>query len=480
VAAATLGLAQVAPADDVGAGLARVGGEKPVVEKLLDILLASGQITRAQYDELLAQAREEQQAALAPPTPAVAAAPADTESGWKFKWSDGFKLEREDGAFKLKFGGRLHLDSASVWESRPLRQTIGGDGNGVEFRRARLVFEGSVYERLLFKAEYDFAQADDDDNPDFKDVYVGLADLGPVSELRAGHFKEPFLLEEWTSSNYITFLERGLNNVFFAGRNVGLMTSGNLADDRVLWQVGVFRDVNDQGFGFDGWEDGAWNVTSRVVGVPIYADEGRRVLHLGVSYSHQFRPDDDAVRYRQQPESHLAAYFADTRFDPDGAELDWFADGIDLANAELAAVLGPVSLQSEFTTSWAQGGSGNPTFWGTYVFASWFLTGENRSYNLGDGSFGRVKPRASFDPAQGDWGAFELAARYSYLDLNDQAIRGGEMWDVTGAINWYLYSNLRVMLNYVHSELANRAYAPGTLFLAGRGDVLQARVQVDF
>ena len=50
--------------------------------------------------------------------------------------------------------------------------------------------------------------------------------------------------------------------------------------------------------------------------------------------------------------------------------------------------------------------------------------------------------------------------RYSYLDLNDEFVRGGKMWDITAAINWHLFPNTRVSLNYVHSELDNLADQP--------------------
>jgi len=84
------------------------------------------------------------------------------------------------------------------------------------------------------------------------------------------------------------------------------------------------------------------------------------------------------------------------------------------------------------------------------------------------------------NPFKGTWGAWELATRFSYLDLTDAGIRGGEMWDVTAGINWYAAPNVRVMLNYVHSHVKNRQLVAGGSDISGSGDILQSRFQLDF
>ena len=89
-----------------------------------------------------------------------------------------------------------------------------------------------------------------------------------------------------------------------------------------------------------------------------------------------------------------------------------------------------------------------------------------------------MKPSANFNPMNGDWGSFEVAARYSYLDLNDEFVRGGKMWDITAGINWYLFPNTRLSLNYVHSELDNRLISPDDV--DGNADIVQARFELDF
>lgn len=491
-------------------------GERTVVEKLLDIMRASGQITGEQYEALHEQARAEQAAAAG--AVLAAAASGDTpevseqDPTWNFKWKNGFKLERSDGALKLGFGGRIMVDSAGVWESGDLADAtlsngdafFDSEGTGVEFRRARIFFAGTLYDRLIFKAQYEFAHPGENDNTDFKDVWLGFKNLGPIDRVQIGHFKEPVFLQEWTSSKYLVFMERGLNSAFFNGRNMGLMAMGNLAEKRAFWQLGGFRQTNDQGFVFDDFGNAEWDVTARLVGTPLYGGEGSRVVHLGASYSHQWKDRKSSkLRYRERPESHLATRYVDTRVlrpdprfprfagDADKFDsLDLAVEGVDLLNAEFATVLGPFSAQAEWTGSWvARPGRSTSSsrragkdafFWGAYGFVSYFLTGEHRHYELGKGRFGRVQPKANFDPTRGEWGAWEVAARFSYLDLDDRDVKGGRQWDVTAGLNWYLSPNLRFMLNYVHFDLMDRVYEVGLSGVDGSGDIVQSRFQIDF
>ncbi len=468
---------------------------RSVAEELLEILRAAGTINDTQYRDLRDRARAEDaqrieaavEAAVASAnaavdeaveTAALAAAnsapnPEPDPKDWTFKWSNGFKLQRNDGAFKLKFGGRLQNDWAMVNLNERLDNAIGGDGNGTELRRARIYFSGTVYDRVIFKAQYEFANTGDG-KTDIKDAYIGLTKLGPIDKVLVGHMKESFSLEGLTSSKNITFMERSLTETFSPGRNTGFAIHDTVLDKRVLWQAGAFKNANDTAFGFS--DDGMWNLTGRVTGVPLYEDDGEKVVHLGFSYSHQFRGGNDfMLRYRRQPESHLAPYMANT-----GSVIS--TNDINLINPEIAVVWGPASFQAEYTRSFVNGDAGmrNTTFWGAYAHLSYFLTGEHRTYKLGTGSFDRVKPNANFNPLKGDWGAFQIGVRYSYLDLNDEFVRGGKMWDITAGINWHLFPNTRLSLNYVHSELDNRLISPDPDDLDGNADIVQARFQLDF
>lgn len=118
---------------------------------------------------------------------------------------------------------------------------------------------------------------------------------------------------------------------------------------------------------------------------------------------------------------------------------------------------------------------GDRDFDGYYVFASYFLTGEHRAYRPADGFFDMVKPKSNF-AVLGDkkgWGAWEVALRFSNLDLSDGYARGGEEDNVTLGLNWYLNPNTKVMFNYIHAGIDHDLYDDDL-------DILQARFQFMF
>lgn len=370
--------------------------------------------------------------------PAVAQEP--PEDAWSWKWKNGFELTSPDGAIDLGFGGRLQADY-TLTDSDDFDLE-----DGFEFRRARLFFAGTVYERVELKAEYDFAGGD----AAFKDAYVGLVmDWGRI---RFGHFHEPFSLEELTSSKYITFVERSLPvEAFSPSRQSGIGVLG--ATDTFTWGAGAFYSADDFG---DSVSEDDTDLTARLVYRPLgVADD---LVHLGLSATHQER--GGTMRFRSRPEAHLAPRLVDTG--------SFAGDGADIVDLELAAIFGPFWAAGE----WMQAdvdAAGDPTFDGFYVAAGWFLTGERRAYKAATGSFDRVKPRASWD-GDGGAGAWEVALRYSRLDLTDAGIVGGELEDVTVALNWYLNPVTRLMLDLVHADREG----------AGEANLLVLRWAIDF
>jgi phosphate-selective porin OprO/OprP len=393
------------------------------------------------------------------------AAAQEEDTDFNAYWKTGIRLDSKDENFKLKIGGRIMTDWATIDPDSQVEDDFPDlKGSGVEFRRARLYISGTVYGRVDFKAQYDFAGGD----ADFKDVYLGLKKVPGVGHIRVGHFKEPFSLEELTSSKYITFMERSLPNAFSPSRNTGIMLYNPVLDKRMTWAVGYF--YNADGFG-DTFEDYSnTNLTARLTGLPWYADKGERLLHLGLSYSSQSRDEaHSTVRFRARPEAHMAS---DRLVDTGSIA----ADGVSLINPEVALVFGPFSLQGEYTTASVDSTAANdPEFSGYYVYASYFLTGEHRNYKTSKGAFDRVKPKNNFGSAGGGAGAWEIGLRLSHLDLNDEAIGGGEEDNTTVGLNWYLNPNTRVMFNYVSADLEKRT---------GVGDgsvsIFETRFQIDF
>jgi len=231
--------------------------------------------------------------------------------------------------------------------------------------------------------------------------------------------------------------------------------SSSALDNRLTWALGVFHNADSFGNG----SGSDYNFTARVTGLPWYEENGSKFLHIGASYSYK---NVDSIQYKTRPESHLAPILLDT------GEL--VVDNASLIGLECSLVYGPLGLQGEHMTASPDLGEGSdPDFSGYYVEASYFLTGENKNYNTSSGFFGRVTPHNSLGK-DGGYGAWQAAARYSSLDLNDAGISGGKEDDITLGLNWLLNPNTRVTCNYVRADVDS----------VGKADVFQMRFQIDF
>ena len=73
----------------------------------------------------------------------------------------------------------------------------------------------------------------------------------------------------------------------------------------------------------------------------------------------------------------------------------------------------------------------------------------------------------------GGFGAFEVAARYSTIDLDDGLVNGGTENNLTIGVNWYLNPQVRFMANYIHVDTNSNAGNDNP-------DVIQFRGQLDF
>lgn len=377
------------------------------------------------------------------------------------KWDNAIKIQSQDKQFDFKIGGRIHHDWAFISNDAALGLPA---TDGAEMRRARLYLQGTIWGNVEMKAQYDF----EDGMADFKDVYVGLKGLpGGNGKLRIGQYKEPAGLEELTSSNNITFMERSVANSLTPSRQTGISYRGAYGEkkaENLTYQVGVFR--NTDAFG-DADASNAYNISARVTGLPMQNKEKKQFVHAGASLSlREF--DTGGVRVRNNREIHLGNRLLDTGTIADAE--DGFTYGV-----EAAYVQGPLSFQGEWLSASIDSPSTmDPTLNGWYVMAAYTITGESRSYKTYDGVFGSVKPATNY--GKDGNGAFEVAARYSMADYTDVPglSTNGEVTSITVGANWYLNPNARVMGNYVISE------RDGTGAGTGEESAVQFRFQVNF
>jgi len=318
--------------------------------------------------------------------------------------------------------------------------------------------EGSVFSDWDYEFSLEFAG----DATEIKDAFISYTGLQSWV-FQFGQFKAPFSLEEMGSRKYTTFIERGLSNALVPGRRLG---AGAGYRGR-LWTLaaGVFGEAH--GADADDEGDEGWLTSGRFTFAPVHSPN--RVFHFGASAAYQVPNDEKVIRIDSKPESRVtgASYLDTGRIKKVNNAL---AYGI-----ETAIVYGPFSLQGEYVRqSLDIGNNVSPDFYGGYAFASWMITGESRDYKFGEGSFGRIKPDRSY-------GAFEVAVRYSMLNLNSlPVVAGGRENNLTFGLNWYINRNIRATANYLVVD--NDAYASERGRLIGNDDpgIFHARLQIDF
>jgi len=355
----------------------------------------------------------------------------------------------------LRFGGRVFNDWAEPSADEAVKNQFGLFDSSTKFRKARLVLNGFAKPGYDFKFELDFADGD----ADLTDVYVTFP--GPRSrQIRVGRQKEPFGFENVGSSRYLTFLERApVSEILAPKRNVGVtLQPESLAPLPAVW-FGWFRTSNSAGATAD---TGGHALTMRWVTTPRFDEDGRRYAVVGAALSHRTSGDDPLV-FRAKTASDLIPPLGDTG--------DIVADDSDVVGLQGAMVRGPFSLATEYVRTGLHLGDGSrAVIEGSYVTASWVLTGEHKPLDRSKRTFDRLIPRRSFDGRSG--GALEIAVRYDWLDLEDDGsgVDGGRLREWTVGCNWYLNQNVRIMADWIRADKSD----------VGDVDVAMVRFQVDF
>jgi len=361
---------------------------------------------------------------------------------------DGFSIKSADGAFLLKLRGYVQFDGRffSKDEQKPGIDTF-------TIRRARPILEGTIYKIFDFRIMPDFGQG----TTVLFDAYAE-ARFSPYFKVRAGKFKPPIGLERLQSATDLLFVERALPTNLVPNRDLGIQVSGDVNGGVVSYAVGVFNGTVDLGNQSDADTNNSKDAEGRVFLQPFLAAGGPlKGLGFGVGASSGIHEGTVAApglpSYRTPAQQTFFSYRSDgtaagtvladgrhTRLSPQG----YFYSGpfgflAEYVQSKQEVVRGTTSADLQHTA------------WQTA--ASWVIAG-------GEASYRGVNPKQVFAPASHTWGAFEIAARYSKLDLDDKtfplfanpasAPRSAAAWAV--GLNWYLNKNVRVMLDYERTK----------------------------
>lgn len=429
------------------------------------------------------------------------------ESSWQ-KYEDKIADEAEAKKKKpvMKIGGRVHLDNWNFLDTDAGTNELetGDPTDDVEdrwdFRRIRLEIEGAVPNNMMYRMQIDF------NNPaeaEMKDVYLGFTNLPGNQVFLIGNQKRPIGLDHLNSSRHNIFAERPLAVESFNedARRLGASMYGYTDDELFHWQYGAFllENINTDGRARGDFDEGG--LYGRISSSPWYDDVsgGRGYLHLAISGSAavtdgdgEFDRDDNEneARFRTRPLARSDSRWYDTgRID--GAE------NFEQLGLETIVNVGALQITGELINTWVQRDAVNGflgedlNFWGAYVYASYFLTGEHIPYDRTSGTIDRVKPFENFfvvDRLKGGtgrgWGALNVALRYDYIDLSDSDISGGQGSAVTAALNWYWTAYSKLQTNMVWGEvndggqrLSDSPIADG---IDGQYTILGMRYMIDF
>jgi phosphate-selective porin OprO/OprP len=355
---------------------------------------------------------------------------------------DGFAIESGNGDYRLQIGVLLHADGRFALDDE--------NGQVVDTfaaRRARPYLRGRIARRFEFYLNPDFAGS----TLVLQDAYLDTI-FAPAFRVRAGKAKTPFGMERLHPASNLLFMERALPNALVPNRDVGIQALGDLAGGVVSYLGGVMNGVPDGGSADLDTTDSK-DVAGRFIVRPfnrLPATSRLRGLNLAISASSGRATGAAALptlrtQMLSQPFFSYAtgatAAVADgtrTRYSPQV----WYFHRAFGGWAEYVHTDTPVRrgavLEDIAHDAWQ-------------ITGSWVLTGESAT-DAGAG----VRPRANFDFGNGNWGAFQIAARYHSLRVDADALtlalaapaasRTADAWTV--GLNWYLTGNIRYTFNF--------------------------------
>ncbi len=370
-----------------------------------------------------------------------------------------------DGKTSVAIRGVIQFDAAH-YDVSPLT-TANDLGSGTNFRRARLGVDGKVFGDWSYALWGEFGGSGGEAaalNQAYVE-YTGWKPFGLTAplRLRVGAWATPTGLEDATSNTDSLFLERP----------AAAELVRNLAGGDGRTGVGAFANG-------DHWY-ASGTLTGKVVGVPSTPEFGQQKgylarvafnplhgpdydFHLGANLQGVLRPADTAagpavlrsLRLRERPEIRVdGGRLVDTGI--------LAANGATAYGLELGASWKNLLLAGEtFKIDVDRSGTGpaafDPSFKGWYVAGSWTLSGERHAWAPANGGFRGIRPAKLFDPSHDTWGAFEVAGRYSVLNLDDHrgaagslaplgGVRGGEQTITTLGLNWYPNTVVRILVD---------------------------------
>jgi phosphate-selective porin OprO and OprP len=404
---------------------------------------SNGQIKQLdQQVKILARERELDQDA--------AAAAAKTQPKFSVG-SGGFVASSADSNFVFRLDGVIQVDSRTFFNDTAIKSN-----DGFLLRRVRPIFQGTLYRDFDFRFTPDFAPSS---GPTVFDAY-GNYRYEPWLQVRTGKFKTPEGLEQLQEDVNISFNERSLATDLVPNRDVGLQLWGDIDGGVLSYAGGIFNGVGDAQNSSNVAYENEVEFAGRVFTLPFKNSDITALQGLGFGVAGTSENGTSGTKdLPSTTGGTLPGYTTD------GQQQFFAYNSTTVANGEHWRLSpqgyyywGPFNLLGEYAvsdqgvrnTATKQEADLHNTAW--EISGGWILTGENASFN-------GITPLHPFNPHGGDWGAFQLVARYAELDIDDDAFKGfansatsasaAQAWS-TG-VNWYLNKNIRLNASFSHT-----------------------------
>jgi phosphate-selective porin OprO and OprP len=370
--------------------------------------------------------------------------------------SGGFIASSADSNFVFRLAGVLQVDSRTFFNDSVDKNA----NDGFILRRARPIFQGTLYRDFDFKFTPDFGGS----SVQIFDAYGNYRNE-PWLQVRAGKFKTPEGLEQLQEDVNTSFNERSLVTDLVPNRDVGLQFWGDVDGGVLSYAAGIFNGVGDAQNSANAANDNEVEFAGRLFTQPFKNSDITALQGLGFGVAGTSQNGTSGTKDLPATTGGTQAGYATE------GQQQFFAYATNaVANGEHWRLspqsyyyYGPLSLMGEYaisdqgvrnTTTKAEADLHN-TAW--EISGGWILTGENASFN-------GVTPLHPFSPHNGDWGAFQVVARYSELDIDNAAFDHGAVKEFanpatsasaaqawSAGLNWYLNKNIRLNASFTHT-----------------------------
>ena len=408
--------------------------------------------------------------------------------------ADGFSFRSADTNFVLTMHGVIQLDSRTFFD--PNLYTQGEDG--FLLRRARPILAGTVFR------DYDFLLV-----PDFGGSSVQLFDaslnsrFAPWFQLKAGKFKGPVGLEQLQTDAAAPFNERSLASDLVPMRDVGIQLGGDveLGKSLLTWALGAYDSDGDGRLSANSPSSNDIEFGGRLFWQPFKNDSDSMLRGLGFGAGGSYCDvSSNSAALPANTGGTLPGYWTTGQqqffaYNPLLGPV--VADGPHWRiSPEAYYYVGPFGVQAEYiisdqrvqNTFSGRSAALKNTAW--QVTAQWMITGEDASFNA-------ITPARPFDLHAGGWGAWQLVARFSELNLDPNAFKGfadaatsaQSATEWSAGLNWWLNANVRWLVGFSHTTfqggggvnaaIPSTTTAPATV-TAQAENVLFTRIQLAF